>query len=257
MTHPSIEKALEDLGTHLMVPDPPNVATQVRARIGERSRKTRLSLRWRTALVVATALVLGFTCALSLSPTARNAVASLLGVVGIHIDVRDDVSQPQRTAPQNLAELDLGEEVSLRQVQDQVDFRLLEPQASPDRVYVNPGIAGGQVTFIYLARPGLPQRLIKGVGMLITEFAGSVDEVTIEKIVSSGGKVEPVRVEGAPGYWIRGAHLLEYVDKGGDYRPQTLRVSSSALIWQRGRVSLRIESGLTKSQALRIARTMS
>ena len=64
-------------------------------------------------------------------------------------------------------------------------------------------------------------------------------------------------VNGASGYWISGGvHEIIYLDPNGVPISNTLRLAGNVLLWQRGDVTLRIESSLSLEQALAVARTV-
>jgi len=68
--------------------------------------------------------------------------------------------------------------------------------------------------------------------------------------------VEPVAVNGQPGFWIQGApHLFFYRVGGstGSIEQETLRLAGNTLIWTQGNLLLRLEAQVDKATALRIA----
>jgi len=85
------------------------------------------------------------------------------------------------------------------------------------------------------------------VRLRITELIAGSPVFT--KIVYSSQDVEHVRVNGQPGYWIEGEHVVS----GLFGEPE---LSASALIWEQLPVTVRIEGRITKAQALLIARSM-
>jgi hypothetical protein len=87
---------------------------------------------------------------------------------------------------------------------------------------------------------------------LFTQFAGQVDEVIFKKIASDT-KIEPVTVDGQPGYWLEGAHFFSYLDRHGDMQSEQVRLAGNVLLWERGTRTLRLEADISKEEALRIA----
>ena len=64
-------------------------------------------------------------------------------------------------------------------------------------------------------------------------------------------------MNGSPGFWIAGApHAILYVAPNGEPIPDTVRLAANVLVWKRGAVTVRIESLLTKEQALRVAQSV-
>jgi hypothetical protein len=91
--------------------------------------------------------------------------------------------------------------------------------------------------------------------MLLTEFRAGTDMPLLEKVVSSGSQVVPVTVNGGRGFWVHGrAHFVVY-NRGDEDFPDTLRLSSNALLWQHGAITLRLEGSLSEQSMLRLARS--
>jgi hypothetical protein len=127
-------------------------------------------------------------------------------------------------------------------------------QLGPAEVYVSVGPpAGGRVSLVYRARPGLPAGQFTRVGALITEFKGGIDEVFVKKI-SAGGHVDFVQVRLEPGFWFSGApHELQFLDEHGRPFPESVRLAGNTLAWQHGDITLRLECRCSEAKALAIA----
>jgi hypothetical protein len=124
-------------------------------------------------------------------------------------------------------------------------------------VYLGFSFPDGQVSFVYPPAQELPAVGTSGVGMLVTEFRGAVDHQFIQKFIDAGTQIQAVTVDGAPGYWISGGvHEIVYLDPDGVPISNTLRLAGNVLLWQRGDVTLRIESSLSLDQALAVARSI-
>ena len=138
-------------------------------------------------------------------------------------------------------------------------FTPLVPTAlgQPDEVYYR--LDGRVVTLVYHPRPGLPPTADPQVAVLVMEARGQVSRPSFGKLQGPGTKVEEVSVGGDPGYWISGApHAFFFYEVGaGATAADNLRLSGDALIWNRGRLVLRIESGLGKADAIRIGQSLS
>jgi hypothetical protein len=87
---------------------------------------------------------------------------------------------------------------------------------------------------------------------LFTQFAARVDEAVFKK-VAPGTKIDPVTVDGRPGFWIEGAHYFTYIDRLGDMQTEQVRLAGNVLLWERGARTLRLEADVSKAEALRIA----
>ena len=62
---------------------------------------------------------------------------------------------------------------------------------------------------------------------------------------------------GDAGFWIEGLpHLVRYTDPDGRERSQRTRLVGDTLVWERGGVLYRIESGLGLDGTLRIAESI-
>ena len=129
-----------------------------------------------------------------------------------------------------------------------------DPQIGPpDAAYV----FANRVALVWSGRPGLPVDPSTGVGLLISEFRGSVDQAYYEKQLSSDATVTPVAVGGAPGYWLSGApHFFFYVDPNGTPVDDTHRIVGDTLIWTTGDVTYRLESQLGMEAAIALAESL-
>jgi hypothetical protein len=259
---PDMRGALRALGRHLDVPQSPDLAARVRVALEDpeaaRPAGVRTSRAARVALAAAIVCVLAATF-VAASPTAREAVADWLGVLGI--DIHAGVRSP-RDAPARPDTLGLGPRASLSEARRNVTFPVDLPEGSafdrPDRVHVDEAVpSGGRVTLVYLPRPRLPQVGDTGVGMLITQFRARVGEDVVHKLVASGANVRPVAVGAGRGYWISGPpHVMFYVDAEGRFREDTLRLAANTLVWERNGTTFRIESALDREQTLKVARSL-
>jgi hypothetical protein len=245
--------ALESLSARLDDPSAPDLVARVRARLESESRATppRRMTRYAfagVAVAVAVSMVLAF------SPGTRRAVAGWLGLRGIHIE---------RAVPPPTAvggELDLGAPVTLVEAERQTDFDVLLPRGFglPHEVYLAENPKGGRVDLLYRPRRDLPPAAASGVGMLLTEFRADTRTEIISKRVGPDVRVEPVTVAGNNGVWLEGGtHTLTYTDDRGRSFEDRTRLAGNTLIWERGPLTLRLESGLSKEDAIRVAASMS
>jgi hypothetical protein len=214
--------------------------------------------RAAVALVVVLTVFAG---TLVFSPGARHAVAGWLGLRGVKITVTPTPSPSRSPSPLPTslgAGLDLGMRFTLDQAQVRVRFEILTlaELGLPDEVYLRSGFVENQVILLYRERPGLPPAELTGAGLLLTEFQARLDTEFVEgKILFLGATtVQPVTVNGDPGYWIEGApHEIRYFDLKGRPIPDRTRLAGNVLLWQHGDVTFRIEADIGKEQAIRIA----
>jgi hypothetical protein len=253
--------ALDDLARHVVVPEASPVGPAVRARLAaedaDRQRDGLRSHRMRTRVLVgAAALVLVVGVLLAVSSATRDAVADFFGVRGVQIEQRDG---PERVPVGS--RLSLGVRVGLDEARRRVDFKLALPSrvvlGAPDAVFVGNVPPAGRITVAYAPRVGLPTTGTTGVGLLLTEFHASIPEPVIRKTLTVGTELQQVVVEGAPGYWISGEpHVLTLADAHGRFFAARARLAANTLLWQRGTVTYRLESALSRDEAIRIAQSL-
>lgn len=256
--------ALEDLAAHLVWPDEPDLAPAVRARLSPAAQRSNAPRqwgrvgrpRWRAALAAAVALVLVASVLLVASPSTRRAVADFLGLRGVEIEVDGRTTVP--TPPPAGGELLLGRPVTLAEARTQAGFPVPVPAVAtlgrPDGVYLDPLVAGGAVSLVYRSRPGFPSAGPSGVGVLLTYFRADVSERALRKVAPAGTQLEEVGVGGQKGYWFEGSpHLLFLVDVQGRFVEARSRLAGNTLVWQRGDITVRLESALSRDEAVRLA----
>lgn len=257
MNDKDLELQLRAAGRELEFPDAPDIASSVANRI----QSEHLQPRWiRPSYVVAlalAALIIVASGILILSPDARRAVADLLGVPGIGIQLKDPAESP--VAPQSLDDLELGETTSIEEARQKASFDVAHPRAlgPPGIVLFRSSPPGGMVTLIYAPTSELRATSVEGVGLLLTEFEGQLDESVFRKMVGSGTSVEQVEVNGRRGFWIEGMpHLLTFRDSRGDLLQERARLAENVLLWTDGGVTYRLEGRLTSESAIRIAESI-
>jgi hypothetical protein len=262
--------ALADLGDSVAWPlartaGAADLATRVRARIvadDPRARTRRSWLPLRRSLVLAL---------LALAVLAAVAAAVAFGVPGIRLVFGEaPVTPPPSVVPTSPepgspsssalpgANLNLGEVVALDALDDRAGFAVRLP-ADPAVVgsptaFVN---RSGIVSVVWPSGDDLPATTDSSVGLLLTEFRGTVDDAVITKIIDSGTRVAPVAVGAFQGYWISGApHFYRYTTPDGVEVEDSRRWVGDALIWYDGELTYRIETSLGREAAIRIAESL-
>jgi hypothetical protein len=156
--------------------------------------------------------------------------------------------------------LRLGQPMTLDQVRARVAYPVGVPAAlgAPDEVYLSDAPVGGQVALVYNARADLPQANTTGVGVLLTQFQGTVHSTAaVGKGLPPGTRLEQVEVNGGQGYWIDGdPHAFFYLDARGQVQTETTRLAANVLLWEQADQTFRLESALPKAAALQIARSL-
>jgi hypothetical protein len=268
-----LERALSQAAPFVAYPDPGDLSGLVARRIREApapaahrwalpnlrdllrpAGRPILQPAWLKAAVAVAVVVAMFTGTLVFSPAARRAVAGWLGLRGVKIEI---VPSPSITISPSLGtDLDLGQRGTLAEIQPQVPFEILFPGelGPPDEIFLRTDLAVDEVTLVYRARPGLPAAAATDEGLLIGEFQAAIDNQLIEKkLGTQATKIEPVTVNGQPGYWIEGAHEVYLIGPDGEELADTVRLAGNVLLWEQGNVTLRLEADISKAEALRIA----
>ena len=153
--------------------------------------------------------------------------------------------------------VELGELVDAATAAEGAGFPVLLPSdpalGAPDAVYLS---ERDEVALAWAPTDELPPTVQSDIGLLIMQFRGSVSPEPIGKIISSGTRVEPVRI-GDGGYWIAGdPHIYFYISPEGEHVEEGRRWVGDALIWQDGDITYRIETSLGKDAAIRIAESL-
>jgi len=245
-----LERSLAEVGGRIEWPEAADLTRSVRAAIGDDSPR-RITLA-RGLAYAATLAALVVAVSLLSFPGVRTAVADFLGIGGVRIDT-------DASAPTPADDLDLGERMSLPQARDAVAFDVKVPAAlgRPDSVWLDTGVSGGQVALGYESFTDLPAAPGTDLGALVTQFPDAeVSDIALKKVTGSqpGTTFEPVTVEGDQGFWVSGEpHLIAYLEPDGDIRNETVRLAGNVLLWESNGVTYRIESTLSKAEAIAIA----
>jgi hypothetical protein len=252
--------ALQDLGAAIDYPESADQVPAVRARLTEKRpwpASRWKQPRWQLAAAVV-ALVVAFTAILAASPAARHAVAGWLGLRGVEIEYGGSRIPPTSAAAGS--GLALGEQTSLAEAKRRASFPVLllpERFGPPDEAYHSASPPGGRITLLYRATPELPEASITGAGLLLTQFRAQVDQAFARKVVGAGARVEEVAVAGGRGYWFEGApHRLVFADENGQFFEDRSRLAGNTLVWERGDVTLRLESALSRDASIELAESL-
>jgi hypothetical protein len=265
-----LERALVDLGRALEFPPTPDLTARVRT--GLMIPPRRRLIPWpesRLRRVAAAAVVIALIAALTLAfiPDAREAVADRFGLRGVRFLPLDD-PLPAQPKPGDSAErgrlsavgdrLAIGRPVSLAGARAAVNFPVSAPAVlgAPDASFTGAPPAGGQVTLLYGPREGLPATREPDVALILTVFRGETAPF-IQKGLPAGARLTEVVVSGGRGYWIEGApHAVIFRDSSGALREERSRLAGNTLLWERGGLTYRLESGLGQDDAIRIAESI-
>jgi hypothetical protein len=131
-------------------------------------------------------------------------------------------------------------------------------RGQPDEVYLADTPSGGRISLLYRPRSGLPPAAGSRVGLLVTEFRARINDQLVRKGIGADVRLEGVTVAGEPGFWIEGnPHQLIFADERGRFVEDNARLAGNTVLWQRGPITLRVESGLSKAEAIRVAESLS
>jgi hypothetical protein len=228
-----LETVLRQLGSEVAFPPTPDLASAIRGHLDRpRFRHRRVAI----ALVAVVVVAIGGVFAV---PQARTAILDWLGLRNVRV-----VRVEKLPAVPAYGNLDLGQRVTLDDAKRRAPW-LLVPDGTPDSVWVSDSLPGGKVSLLW----GTPSN----VRLLLTEFTG---RTYIEKVIDGDTQVERVNI-GDAGAWFQGPHVVMFQDRDGRFRESHARLARNTLVWQLGDITLRLEGGLTKDEALRIARTAS
>ena len=221
-----LERELRLLAAYVDLPVERDLVPAVRSRLGDRPRRP---LPWRRlGAAAAFVLVLGFAATMVV-PDARTAVLRFLGIEGATIIRVDELPPAATTQPP------FGEPVTLDEAEQVVGFRPLLPDlGSPDSVRVD-----RFSPYFVVVQYGRPLRV------RLTELVGGV----IEKYALAEQRVGRVSVDGRPGIWVEGRHVVS--------EPFGLpRIAGNVLLWEQDGLTVRLEGRLTREEALEIARSV-
>ncbi|MGH3318935.1 MAG: hypothetical protein ACRDN9_01935 [Streptosporangiaceae bacterium] len=240
-----LDADLRELGHRLDVPPAPDCSRAVRTRL-----EAPAHAGWSRRLAAAAAVLIVLCVAVAASPEVRASVAELFRFAGV------EISTGPAPKPHGAGGLPGRENKDLAEARDLATFPVYAPAGlgTPDKVTVSGGRPPRVVSLIYRAGPGRPSSGSHGVAGRLDEFNGTIGPV-LRKWVSVG-EVHPVRVDGHRGMWTRGPHEVAYVDRHGQWHTASARLAGNTLIWQVGKVTLRLEGHFTRNEAIEVARSI-
>jgi len=256
---PDLEPELHALGQEIAWPaTPPRLwrGTQPAGRAGRRDA-------WRGRWVMAAAAVFLLVATLLAYTPTREAIADWINVHTVFHRAPVAPAMPSpRQAGQLGASLQLGDPTTLGAARHQIGWHFMVPASlgAPDAVYVKlppTGPSQGMVTLVYAARPDIAASGLTGVGVLVTEARGRVEEQFFGKTIGPDVTIEQVSVGGHAGYWISGQpHAFVFVAADGTPYFDSLRLATNTLVFDDGGTVIRIEGDLSEQQAIDIGRSI-
>jgi hypothetical protein len=252
----------EDLGSAIRASEPawpvsPPLASIVAERIGETERlpqlRPRLSLpsRRRTVLILVAATRLRGAAAVAARLVVRIGAETVTVVPGPPTSLPSDTISPQV----------LGEPAtSVSAAATVAGFESAVPErlGAPDAIWTGAGVPGvneasARIVLAWRPTPALPQ--IEGLpwGAVLIEFRGDA-ELAGKTVYEEGGELRSIIIDGRDGISITGTHSITLASLGGG-EPVSLRVTGDVLLWQRGDLTMRLETALGVPAALEVARS--
>jgi hypothetical protein len=236
---PALEAALSDLAAAIRFPSTPPLASGIAAQLVARPRAgwwPRFGSLQRSLVLAVVGLL---------------AVGGIAGAIGIGIgaiQIRFADGTPLPTPIASVANRGFGTQTTLAQAQAAVPFAIRLPAdaelGQPDAVFLADVPKGGTVTLVWGE-------------LVVTQFSADIGPDTFEKMITGGTRVEPVSVNGQAGWWVEGgSHAFFYRDVDGNFVDTSLRLVTSALIWEEEGLVLRVEGAPSLEAALRVAASL-
>jgi hypothetical protein len=235
-------------------PETPDLTEAVLAGIAQPARPRHRRPGWRPVLAYAVAAIaVAFAITMAASPDARSAVLEWLGLKSVEVERREPTAPPPR--PGELGSgLGLGTPVSLAEARERLPFLSLptaEGLGRPDAVY----LGGENVSLVYGDRPGYARADTTGAALLVQEFRARVTPF-IMKSVGEGARLERLRVDGAPAYFITGSHGFAY-QQGASTDFEQQRLAGNTLLVERADgMLIRVEGDISRDRAVAVAQSV-
>ncbi len=153
------------------------------------------------------------------------------------------------------ADLGLGPSVSIGEAMSRTGLADPTPRllGDPLSIHVVHPPAAGQMVLVYAPSDLVPRSSVTGVGALVSVMPATINEGLFAKTLGDQATVQPVDVGGDRGFWIEGSPHQLFFEVGGQIQPDSLRLATNTLLWQRGDRVYRIEADVSLPTALRIA----
>jgi hypothetical protein len=243
MASDQLELELRSLAADLHIDEPSPMVAAVMLRVASEPIPHRAGFlarivdegrrRWRTAI----AAIAGLLLIVVAVPPVRAAVTDWLGVGGVV--VRHSTVPGPATAPPPPG---ASGALSVAQARRMVGFESVLPArlGTPSGVEVS---ADHRVlSFSWDNVPGGRIRL--------DQFDGEMSPIFMK---TSYYELEQVHLGSIVAWWVPRPHLVVTIDASGAEHTDAPRIAGQTLLWQKGKVTLRLEGNLTMDQATEIA----
>lgn len=257
----------------------PDLATAVRVRVETMPIPARERWPWMRSPSLGGRSGRPAWRALVLALIALLAVAAIAGAVGLGLPgLRLILGEAPPSSIPSLAPASpatrsptpgvLGGSLRLGEVLDPADPAALDERAgfgvrmpsaagigTPDAAWIDER-KGGQVTLLWVPGEALPATDEPGIGLLVSQFRGVMEDGSFRKLIDSGTVVAPVRVGDSPGYWLSGDQHFLFWEGPDGFVDDARRWVGDVLIWADGPITYRLETSLGREEAIRIAESM-
>jgi hypothetical protein len=216
-------------------PSTPPIADAARLRLPAAPDAPPRRVRRRTIAIALAALVV---------TGAALAASSLDLVPGVRVQRVEQLPQIPYTEPPAY-----GAPTTFDEARGAVPFEITLPDGlgEPDELLLDRDRSGsGVVTAVYGGDD--EARLV------LTQWAGG--PVLFDKLLTYDTSAQFVDVDGAPGIWIEDDEHAVFYGGIGDEDRIGGYLSGNVLVWQRGRVTYRVEAGVPRDEALELARSL-
>jgi hypothetical protein len=153
-----------------------------------------------------------------------------------------------------LSVLDVAGQTTFAQAQVRAPFKLRLPAyppdlGEPDTAFVQD--QDGAAVFLVWLMPGDPSRV--RLTLLFLTSTAMADKMFRQGGLKTPPSVEATRVNGRPAVWTTGPYVL--VTRGGELKEYRL-IEGHVLIWTDGTLTYRLETSMTREDAVRAAESM-
>lgn len=155
------------------------------------------------------------------------------------------------------SDLGLGTPVPLGDIGGLVDFPVRLPADPLVGQPAGAWLIDGRVSHVWAAGANLPALEDPRLGLVLSQFRGSLDRGYFGKVLNPQTSLASVVVDGEAGWWLSGKpHELVYVSPDGEPVFDSHRFVGDALLWTRDGITYRLESGLGRDVTIRIAESL-
>jgi hypothetical protein len=250
----NLEAQLDLLSEDIQFPEAPDFSATIARSLAPRVQP----VRWpRRVLLVAAVIALLLIAAVSI-PESRTALANWLGLGGIRIEFVDTLLDREDRVEID-SSLIVGEEIELEDANltRGIPIRGL-PDTIPVRVFERKDGSVTTVSLFYEPSAALPDIGETGVGALLMQTDAPGEFIFLVKETHPLERASFVQVGGTDGYWVQTGNLVATpFDPAGEFGiDQVSRRTGNVLLWQIGGITYRLETNLSRAEAIALAESL-